>query len=499
MEKKGSSRLELEIRRYDRDRNLLLQAGHDRKYIFEELTRLYPEHPEFLLNDEIFNLDTEPSEGRKSNERGSETRKKSRPRCIETGNPICMPGLIARYNSMRNYDVLDDNFEEVYHLILDSLTTSKTPDGSPPSSFSDPFPIEPDPFYFIEPEPLLTLGIFQIQVYNNEISFVKVEWDDDVFDGLNLDINTFEELMKISIFQEYMELYITKIVQDRCVYKKSERNPDRFYVFLDFYFNRPLTQSDQFHQDHVNFIYIDYFTLTYIIPEDKVILGASVLIQSDTPIGMRGRLEKGKYAALSVAVKNLTTLGITNTDKLFHSTPAPVSCRSFITEDIPCVSFIPSSIREPRIGSLEEFNINPDTFEYEDNDLPGIDIELVPLEMEPLPHYEMGPVRKVIDDTATTRRTFLRCGYANIKGSPVKISNVYMVRFNMELYEEINSIENITLDTFFEHVVGGKRKTRAPKKTMTKKRKPKSMQLIQLRKILYNPNKNIILKQNLTI
>ena len=139
--------------RYDQDRNLLIQAGHDKNYIYRELSLLYPDHPGFLQNDIFFS--------------DRETRKKSRtvPQCIETKNSICMPGLLTRY-SINNYD-LDTRFEEVFSLILERLT-STTPDGSPPSTREDPYEIVPDPI-IIEPEGLITMGVFLITVWRNFI------------------------------------------------------------------------------------------------------------------------------------------------------------------------------------------------------------------------------------------------------------------------------------------------------------------------------------------
>lgn len=469
-------------RRYDRDRNFLLQSGYDKNYIYEELSRLYPDHPGFLQNDEFFN---EPGlRVHKKTRRASKSMTRSmtsRPRCIETENSICMPGLLSRY-SINNYDVLDRNFEEVYRLIWEKLT-SITSDS--PHRLSDPYEMPPDPI-IIEPTGLITMGMFIITVKQNFIEFEKVEWDDlrGTNGTVNLDIASFDELMDIPLFQQYMQLYITKILQDRYVF--TRKNPDKkFCVYLDFYYNRPLSRSDQFHQDNDNFIKIDYFTLTYIVPPEKVILGASVLIQPDTPIGIKGRLQKGKYAALSVAVKNLTTLGITNTDKIFHSTPAAISSRTFGDK-----GFIPSTISQTRMGMLEEYIINPDTFEYENKEDPDIDIELVPLQLDPLPEHEMSPIIEVINDTVSTRRTFLRCGFAQyIKEYPDDFSQYYRFHIDTDaLYDEISSIEDITLDTFFEHVLGG-RKTRR-----TKIKTSKKINITGLKKLLRNPNRNIRVK-----
>ena len=432
-----------------------------------------------------------------------------RPQCIETENSICMPELFARYNSRRNYDMLDEKFEEVYRLISEKITQIKdsamisrttpvhspprtTPVHSPPRTqyIYEPEHIsdEPEEMTIDEPINIITLGVFLVSVDENKIGFKKVDWNNlfDEIESTTLDRDTFEELMDIPIFAEYIALYITKIVQDRFQWKE-ERSGISFYAYIDFYYNRRLSHnSDQFHQDNDNFININYFTLTYILPRDRVILGASLLIPYDTPIGNKGQLKRGNYAALSVAVKNLTTLGIAN-DKTYHSTPAAISCRKFKSRK-NC--YIPSTINQTRMGTLEETIVNPET--YQEENVRNTNIEIVPLEIETLPHHEMGPVSKVIDDTITTRRTFLRCGFADIKGRPNKWSSVYEFEIDLnQLYQEITTVEVITVDNLFQHVIGGK-KTRGKKGGKKMQRKGKTS-IIELRKILYNPDMNIIL------
>jgi len=59
------------------------------------------------------------------------------------------------------------------------------------------------------------------------------------------------------------------------------------------------------------------------------------------------------------------------------------------------------------------------------------------------------------------------------------------------LYQEITTVEVITVDNLFQHVIGGK-KTRGKKGGKKMQRKGKTS-IIELRKILYNPDMNIIL------
>lgn len=474
--------------------------------------------------------------------------------CVETENSIYMPGIFARYNQRRDYEVLDEKFEDIYRLILDDqnyflnhisppdlpmssdesspvlsrtpdvspprIGVPRTPDGTPPrivvpiTSDETP-PMTPDsPRISVDSSidvdiPLITIGMFLITVDNNTISFKKAEWDDfrDKPNRESIDIDCFERLMENGDFREYMQLYITKIVQDKFVSHNvsGELIDQEFYVFIDFYYNRYRTNYDMFHQDDDHLIDIDYFTLTYLLPKDRVILGASLLVQSDTEMGKKGGLKEGEYAALSIAIKNLTTLGFTNKDRIFHSTPAPISSRQFLsgeTED-----FMSSELHQCRKGKVEEYIHNPDTFGFERKTT--IDIDLVPLKMETLPYSAMGPVSKVINDTIETHRSFLRCCFANVTSAD-KYSQDYS--FNVvldELRGEILSVEVITLNTYFEHVLGGKKtgkkvgkKTRRGviggkkrgKKSGKKVVKTRKTTTTQLKKRLYNPNINIILK-----
>ena len=525
---------------YDDFKEFLINSGYYKHRIYNELLSMYPNHTGFLENDEYFHDFNQANDSmhirrlsmklpkkiskspgkqlftkQKRIESEDETDyKRSRTempisQCVNTENSICMTGSFARYNERRNYHYLDEKFEETYMLILNMINESstprspqlklvpKTPPESPPtkSITSPPLPrtpsrspprLSPDSIS-LAPNPLpdiLQLGLFLIVVERETIRFAKTEWNDVRDKGARVITKVmFEELMKNITFKKYMQTYITKIVQDRFVSDRTINPTDRqnFYVLLDFYFNRRNKYFDLFHQDRGHFIDVGYFTLTYVLPQNKVILGPSLLVAPDTILG-KDRIEPGKYASLSVAIKNLTTIGITNKNKTFHSTPAPISCRKFKNGEEDC--FIPSYIDQHRTGLLETIDQNPDTFEH--REMVTNVIDLAPLDLPPLPYSEMESVSKVIDDTIITRRTFLRCWYAETKDMPVDYSNWYSYSINLnELYEETLTIEDITLDTFFQHVVGGKGKK-------TRKVKMK-INITQLRKILYDPNRNLII------
>lgn len=494
--------------RYNIDKEELKKRGYDKNYIYHRLAEMYPDHLVFLHNDEDFQelgANTMPSpkfSPRKQSVHFTRSMKnllrrtkRAPPLCIDTDKSICMPGTFARYN-IGDYDELN-NFVDIYHLMFQTINTPITPEGSPRTEGSPKTPEGPPPPLRI-PDVIL-LGIFLIIVEDNgdeiTISFVKTDWDNDLDkDGSKLlNIHHFEKLMENSLeFKNYIQTYITKIVQDKFVFDRDKTmDTQDFYVLLDFYYNRSLKQGDVFHQDHDNFIKVDYFTLTYILSEDKVVLGASLLVEAGKEFDRKRQLNPAEYASLNVAVKNLTTLGLTNKNKTYHSTPAPISCRKFRTQKGDC--YIPSKYNQHRIGSLEVSEENPITFSYDN--VEEMNIDLVPLELEPLPYHAMKPISKVITNTETTRRSFLRCWYITMKGRPIAFSKFYS--FNIlkkdidKLYDEALSIDVITLDTFFHYVLGGKHKTRKPKVQENERRL--KTKIIPLRKIFYNPNKNIIL------
>ena len=204
------------------------------------------------------------------------------------------------------------------------------------------------------------------------------------------------------------------------------------------------------------------------------------------------QLNPEEYASISVAVKNLTTVGLTN-NKTYHSTPAPISCRQFKTKKGICR--IPSKYKQKRAGILEVTEQNPHTFIHDDTE--EYKINLVPLNLEPLPENEMESVKEVIDNTITTRRSFIRCWYATMHGHAT-YSNFYsfdIVKKDLDgLRDEALSIEIITADTLFQHVLGGKHKTKKGRTRKQGRTMHRNGQITKLRKLFYNPNKNIILK-----
>jgi len=484
----GEKEIEFEIkRRYNIDKETLKRRGRDRKYIYRALSEIYPS--ELLENDEDFNP----------------RMTKRVPKCIDTKNSICMPGTFARYN-IGNYDELN-NFEDIYHLLFQTIIRPLEISNDSPKTPEEPPPPERIP-------DIIVLGIFLIFVeYGRDeggqdiitISFARTDWEDERDrDGSKiLDTPKFEQLMETSpVFKKYIDSCITKIVQDRFVFDRSIRTSDNqeFHIFLDFYYNRSLKQSDVFHQDHENLIGVDYFTLTYILPEDKVVLGASLLVEHGGELDRQ--LNPGEYASVSVAVKNLTTVGLTN-NKTYHATPAPISCRTFKSKQ---GNFrIPSEYKQNRKGILEVTEQNPDTFIHDDTK--EFEIDLVPLNLEPLPEDEMEDVKEVIDNTMTTRRSFIRCWYATMHGNST-FSIFYTIDINKEvvdrLRDEALDIEIITLSTLFQHVLGGKvlsrkvlgGKPRRRKGTIHQKGEAiqRKGKITKLRKLFYNPNKNIILK-----
>ena len=351
------------------------------------------------------------------------------PSCLKTEN-IKVESIFARYNPLRDYSFLEKQFHIVFDTIAQHLHTTANP---------------------------LNLGIFVITVEEN-ISFVKASWEDGR-DRENykefVTMELYEILMREPTFREFMKLYVTKIVQDRFVIGECSGT---FAVLLDLFMNRGIEVKDYFHQDQAEKMEVDYFTLMYLMPKQRTILGASLL-------GLTGK------SAVSVPITNMTTLGVSN--KLYHSTPACCTSREYSWTNPKTKTRRQTSFSDARrIANIEYILPSRQTEQRT--------IELFPAKLSVLDSSSL--MKQMLVETKNTRRTFMRTLYIamNTYQPPDYISNVETIHTSLiDLMEETSTIEKKTIERAMDYFVGGKKtkKTRIPETI----------------KILRNPKKNIVL------
>jgi hypothetical protein len=234
-----------------------------------------------------------------------------------------------------------------------------------------------------------------------------------------------------------------------------------FPVLLDLFLDRNIDTKDYFHQDQADKMEVEYFTLTYIIPTKRVILGESLL-------------NLIHRSAVSVPVKNMTTLGISN--ELYHSTPASFTSRQYSWTNPKTKSrrTFSNAQRFAKIERVSRDNKRQPTVEH------GT-IELMPTDLT-LETSSTPLMKEILNDTINTRRTFMRTLYIimNILYTPPDIvSEAETISTSLdELMEETMNIEKKTIKKMMDYVIGGK-KTK-------KQRVPESIRLIT------NPKINVL-------
>lgn len=348
------------------------------------------------------------------------------PPCLTTTN-IRLESIFARYNPLRDYSFLERQFHLIYSMILQHLQTEAEP---------------------------VNLGVFLITVEEN-ITFVKASWEDerdrDNYESF-VDMELYKVLMQNTTFREFMRLYITKIVQDRFVTGDCRGT---FAVLLDLYMDRN-TSKDHFHQDHAEKMEVDYFTLMYLMPTQRVILGASLL-------GLTGK------SSVSVPVTNMTTLGVSN--KLYHSTPTSLTSRQY--------SWTNPKTKSRRTHSFTNSHRNARIEHVLPSQTEQRMIELFPAKLSPL-DSSFSLMRQLLVNTTNTRRTFMRTLYVKMNEPPDHFSKVETIDTSLiELMEETRTIERKTIETAMNYFVGGK--------------KTKKSRIPETIRMLRNPKKNYFL------
>lgn len=316
------------------------------------------------------------------------------PTCLRIDN-IKVQSLFARYRPLRDYSFLERNFHHVFRLIT---------------------PLTDSP---------VNLGVFLITVEEN-ITFVKATWNDER-DRDNyktfLDMKSYKKMMKDATFNAFMKLYIVKIVQDRFVMGNFRGT---FSVMLDLFLDRGIEVSDHFHQDQAEKMEVGYFTLTYLMPKERIILGASLLVTQNS--------------AVSVPVTNMTTLGVFN--ELYHSTPACCTSRQYSWTNPKTKKRRSSSFSNShRKAKIERVSRKRQVV----NEV----IELFPAELPILD--STSHMKQLLTDTRNTRRTFMRTLYTDLQ-TPDHVSSVEVINISLtKLLEETFVVERTEM---LDYVVG---------------------------------------------
>lgn len=271
-------------------------------------------------------------------------------KCLATES-ICVSGEekgLARYPPLQDYILLKTEFEYVFNLIHDSF-----PYGCPQ----------------------MFIGEFEITFDEKKIMYRMYDTPStEIF----LPVTTFDILTADKKITNYMNLWVTKIVEDYMVYKKyTSVTKTTFSVTLAMAKKRELSAIG-FHVDRDDTMDCNYFTLTYMLPEievkkhgtfkyrkvsynrylpNKMILSASIL--SDEPD------VEGNFTTASFPVSDLSTIGLTTRgygEKLsFHSTPIRTTSR-LLTNGLPhkSISLFGSCTRN-NDRNIESINIIPNS------------------------------------------------------------------------------------------------------------------------------------------
>lgn len=396
------------------------------------------------------------------------------PHCLRTSDNFKLSGRFGRYNQLRNYDNLNSDYNDVYNLLLQ---------------------------YFPHAVHLISLGAFRITIRKNSITFHKIGWRDgrDLYLPLEqLSKDQFDALQTNATFRRFMNSFITKTVQDRMVQKEFKFQLPKTHTFdvvLNLYNNRTKSDlQDLYHQDHYKFIDADYFTLTYLLPANKTILSASILVSDNS--------NPANYSGVSIPVSNLCTLAVSNYDmsvppvqgrpyphnlqSQYHSTPAITTSRSFINPTTNSRNTLGNHNRPTVQGNRQaKVNVLLDGFsQYTTQDQT---VNLVPFPLPDLDEKYAFDMDNILQDSHVELRTFIRCWYCNFSGlhDNELSSQVYTIDGDLlTLLLETYIITNCEiLDEVTKYFIGGRKSI-------------KKINFSEAIKLMQNPKSNIMVSYN---
>lgn len=368
------------------------------------------------------------------------------PHCIDPRENIQLTGRFARYAQLRDYsDLLDRT--DIGATIIDGQWNNLM--GDPELAGVPLFDVIFAPYN----ERKLSFGLFEVDC-EDRIRYRKCKENSDrnLF-GMTLSNEAFSEFMKNDTrFKNYFELYMIKAVQDRMVTGRK----GSFKVLMTLGEANQEIIANQFHQDMMDLdngemLKVDFFTLTYLLPSDKVILGASLLIDSTDDFA---GLQAGEYASITFPVKGLTTLIISNYENeapRYHSTPSDYS-------GVPC---------------------GEDLYESRPARLEGRPITLNRIQLPAIDDSHRPAMNAMLRSTREEKRDFARCLY--LSDIDVELyDESYEILVDMRRLErETRAVEKIDVKEVRNYVNGGGKKNKITFKEASK--------------ILQDPDKKIML------
>ena len=376
------------------------------------------------------------------------------PSCISTSDNIMARGQFGRYNQLRDYSILQTDFDYAYASVLGQNTDIG----------------------------MLSLGIIRVEFDGTSIRYQKIGWQDRREYYIDQEINapSFDRLMTDPQFKNYIDSYIIKSVQDKMVKDGVGSQLVFFDIMVNLYKDRLKSQADKYHQDHNKNISCDYFTLTYILRPNITMLGASILVNN------------GKdYSSATLPVSNLSTLAVSNYDmtkpryttydypqcyiQQYHSTPAVTTTRKFSNR---------SGIHElsdgnrPRIEPCRQVRLDRLTSSIKTYNLKTEYINIVPLVLDDLDESYAPAMDAILQASHDELRSFIRCWYCMLEGTPDgAFSMVYQIQINtQDLLNEI-AIQYFKLSEMNKYFTGGSKK---------------SVDLLEAIKMMQNPKNNMM-------
>lgn len=152
---------------------------------------------------------------------------------------------------------------------------------------------------------VIRLGYFYLE--NRNISYVNIN------DFAPVPIIPYDYFIRFC--QNIIINQFVKYVLEKAYFEMLLRKKNSTYFSVDLYYDRAATRANEFHLDSTTEMPVDFFTLTYLLPNDTTIMKGLTIISKNTRT-------QTKYS-LSPAIKNGTTLGIDN-DIIYHSTPSTI-------------------------------------------------------------------------------------------------------------------------------------------------------------------------------
>ena len=152
---------------------------------------------------------------------------------------------------------------------------------------------------------VIRLGYFYLE--NRNISYVNIN---DLSPVPIIPYDYFIYFCRNTIINQFVIYVLEKAYFEMLLRKKNST-----YFSVDLYYDRAATRANEFHLDSTPEMPVDFFTLTYLLPNDTTIMKGLTIISKNART-------QYKYS-LSPAIKNGTTLGIDN-DIIYHSTPSTI-------------------------------------------------------------------------------------------------------------------------------------------------------------------------------